>query len=105
MALAMNRVTFALLLMVIAAAAFVLVPHDDDDVAVHSISCSPAVSNLTAYHRHRRRPPAVTPSCATVSPLLKSVGYVYAQSKLAQHVYCKHAATVLPEGVSINVCW
>ena len=48
MALAMNRVTFALLLMVIAAAAFVLVPHDDDDVAVHSISCSPAASDAAA---------------------------------------------------------
>ena len=45
MALAMNRVTLALLLLVVAAAVFVLVPQDDDEVAVHSISCSPAASD------------------------------------------------------------
>ena len=48
MALAMNRVTLALLLLVVAAAVFVLVPQDDDEVAVHSISCSPAASDAAA---------------------------------------------------------
>jgi len=36
--------------------------------------------------------------------LMMGQGWTYAHSKLLQHVWCKHYATLLPDGVTVNVC-